>query len=258
MWLGGNALDRPLPCVWGEYFQLNPNIWLDLPCGDDIFRDCVREQPAASRARASPAALQRERDALAALYHATIGKYWFERWGWLRDSPVSSWRGVETGPDGRVIALDLDRNNLRGELPPELGHLTSLRSLSLDKNQLRGSIPRELDDLQNLRSLSLADNALSGPIPPELGSLWRLNSLSLANNELTGGIPAELGNLTLLTSLSVCGNQLSGIIPAELASQWRLRYAFVFAGNDELRGVVPHVSFVNYVATLGETYRPCD
>ena len=234
VWLGGNALDAPLPCVWGEPFRLNPNVWLPLSCEEDIFRDCVREQPAASPALASPAALQRERDALAALYHSTNGKYWFERWGWLRDRPVSSWRGVETGPDGRVIALDLDRNNLRG------------------------TIPRELGDLQNLRSLSLADNALSGPIPPELGSLWRLTSLNLHNNDLAGGIPAELGNLTQLSSLSVCGNQLSGIIPAELASQWRLRYAFVFAGNDELLGSLPHSSFVNYVATLGGRYHPCD
>ncbi|KAI4995069.1 hypothetical protein ZWY2020_034972 [Hordeum vulgare] len=48
------------------------------------------------------------------------------------------------GKPVRPHGLDLGGNRLSGEIPPELGHLSSLRSLNLSGNFLTGAIPRPL------------------------------------------------------------------------------------------------------------------
>ena len=71
--------------------------------------------------------------------------------------PIGEWKGVSTDYyNGRVVGLVLGRNELSGEIPPELGNLTNLISLGLDENQLSGEIPPELGNLANLRDLNLA------------------------------------------------------------------------------------------------------
>ena len=133
-----------------------------------------------------------DRAALVALYHATDGPNWHANAGWLSDRPLQKWYGVHTDDDGRVIRLELERNQLNGELPPELGNLSRLTELQLQKNQLRGEIPRELGDLSNLKLLGLHSNQLSGTIPGELSNLSRLTWLGLQNNKLTGCVPPAL------------------------------------------------------------------
>ena len=96
--------------------------------------------------------------------------------------PVSEWFGVDTDYNGRVTELNLEENQLRGEMPPELGNLTSLRRLEIRDNQLSGEIPPELGYLTNLGTLYLLGNQLSGEIPPELGNL-NLIRLLLDHNQ---------------------------------------------------------------------------
>ena len=79
-----------------------------------------------------------------------------------------------------------------GEIPVELGSLTSLTILNLSNNRLAGAIP-DLSILTSLRELFLQDNQLTGEIPTWLGSLTNLRSLRLSNNRLTGSVPEELG-----------------------------------------------------------------
>ena len=82
---------------------------------------------------------------------------------WLRRTNVflEDIRYKQTEP-GRAIKLDLRGNQLRGEIPPELGNLASLIWLDLRENQLTGEIPPELGNLANLTRLFPGGNRLSG------------------------------------------------------------------------------------------------
>ena len=115
--------------------------------------------------------------------------------------------------------LDLNDNQLTGEIPPEIGNLTNLTYLYLHNNQLTGSIPPEIGNLTNLEGLYLDNNQITGSIPPEIGNLTNLKYLKINNNQITGSIPSEIGNLNLLSTLDLQNNQLTGIIPDEICNQ---------------------------------------
>ena len=178
-----------------------------------------------------------DRAALVALYNATDGANWRIKRNWLSNAPMGEWDGVTTNSDSWVTHLDLQRNQLTGEIPAELGSLTNLERLWLAGNQLTGEIPAELGSLTNLEGLSLNDNQLTGEIPAELGSLTNLEELFLNNNQLTGEIPAELGGLSNLTRLWLQGNQLTGEIPAELGDLTSLTVLYLH--NNQLTGEIP-------------------
>ena len=181
-----------------------------------------------------------ERQILVDLYNATDGPNWTDDRNWNTTADLSTWHGVDTNDQGRVAALSLRRNQLSGEIPPELGDLTSLNQLRLDGNQLSGEIPSELGKLTSLIFLNLSNNQLSGEIPPELGDLTSLNWLYLCGNQLTGKIPPELGDLTSLNYLDLSNNQLSGEIPPELGDLTRLRALHLY-GN-QLTGELPDLN----------------
>ena len=156
--------------------------------------------------------------ALVVLYEATNGPNWVNSDNWLSDAPLGDWYGVRTDTSGRVVELNLPRDNLTGPIPPELGNLTSLTRLDLRSNDLTGPIPPELGNLTNLEILWLPGNDLTGPVPPELGSLSSLEQLVLGHNQLSSPIPPEIGNLANLTDLRLNGNSLSGPIPPEIGN----------------------------------------
>lgn len=119
-----------------------------------------------------------ERAALVALYEGTDGPHWKDQRGWLGEQPPCEWYGVQC-EGGHVVGLTLNVNELRGELPAELGDLAELRLLVMYFNHLEGPLPASLGRLGQLETLILHNNKLSGPIPPELGELTRLRKLDL-------------------------------------------------------------------------------
>ena len=207
LFLGGNGLTG---CIPGGLREVPLNDLAQL--GLDY---CM---PAASAGDAAT-----DRAALAALYNATDGANWHNNGNWLSNAPMGHWHGVTTDSDGRVTQLDLRHNQLTGEIPAELGSLTSLEWLWLFNNQLTEEIPAELDSLSNLTNLNLSRNQLTGEIPAELGNLTSLEDLDLSNNQLTGEIPAELGSLTNLERLYLTNTQLTGEIPTELGNLTNLK-----------------------------------
>ena len=149
-----------------------------------------------------------ERSALIAFYNSTGGDNWINNTGWKIGDEfaapgtecTSPWYGVVCR-GGHVVKLNLEHNQLSGNIPTELGDLTNLQYLGLYGNQLTGSIPSELSNLTNLQFLFLYTNQLTDNIPAELGSLSNLWELILHDNQLSGNIPAELGNLANLILL---------------------------------------------------------
>ena len=99
---------------------------------------------------------------LEAFFNSAGGAGWQYSINWLTDAPLGQWYGVVTDSDGQVIGLNLSHNGLRGEIPAELGKLTTLEWLWLRGNKLIGEIPSELKSLVNLKQLNLAGNQLSG------------------------------------------------------------------------------------------------
>ena len=111
--------------------------------------------------RAAPA----EREALVALYEATGGSNWYNNRNWLSNAPLGDWYGVDTDADGRVTSLNLRRNGLTGEIPPELGDLTSLESVHLHDNDLSGCVPVALRGVAVRGARLPFCDALAGGIP---------------------------------------------------------------------------------------------
>ena len=194
-----------------------------------------------------------DRGTLIALYNALGGPKWTRNFNWLSELPLDAWDGVQTDEQGLVIKLDLGFNNLSGDIPPELGNLTSLQELNLYENpSLSCRIPPELGNLTNLRLLHIYVNPVlpavfppswdpvpdpSCSIPPELGNLTNLQELRLGLDELSGSIPPELGNLTSLRFLDLGFNALSGSIPSELGNLTNLQGLGL--GYNILSGSIP-------------------
>ena len=178
-----------------------------------------------------------DRPALVAFYNAADGANWTDNTNWVTNAPVGQWYGVTTNGNGRVTEINLTRNQLKGEIPPELANLTNLKVLALGGNELTGTIPTWLGSLANLEELYLWGNELTGEIPSELGSLANLVELHLADNQLAGEVPVELGNLTNLKVLALGGNELTGTIPTWLGSLANL--VELHLADNQLTGEIP-------------------
>ncbi|TQE14006.1 hypothetical protein C1H46_000428 [Malus baccata] len=121
-----------------------------------------------------------------------------------------------------LLEVDLSFSNIRGNIPVDIGNLSSLITLVLENNQLSGAIPTSIQRLQNLQALYLKDNVLRGHIPYELCQLKYLAELDLGGNRFSGSIPSCLGTLSVaLRSLWLGSNLLTSKIPS---SFWELKY----------------------------------
>ncbi len=133
------------------------------------------------------------------LYWSAGGPNWKESWDpaqpyleWEVDSRILDVR------DGCVFALELQQNDLNGELPESIGGLCRLKKLLLYENGefLGGPIPASIGNLCNLEQLNLNGNNFSGSVPAELVNCTKLQELSLSENQFSGSFP-DLSSLPL-------------------------------------------------------------
>ena len=177
-----------------------------------------------------------DRAALVALYNATNGSGWTNNENWLSELPLGQWHGVRLNLEGRVFHVELDRNNLRGSIPSEIGQLDKLNNLSLRGNQLSGALPIELGQVKTLTRLDLGENQLTGSLPYDVfGELANLGVLDLQRNQFTGSVPTGLA--TNMWYLALGGNALTGPIPPELGQLSTLR--LLHLGSNNLSGTIP-------------------
>ncbi|KAF5462790.1 hypothetical protein F2P56_018768 [Juglans regia] len=84
--------------------------------------------------------------------------------------------------------LILSNNHLNDVLPNSVGNLsTSLQILHLHDCNIKGNIPEEIGNLSSLIALTLSHNELGGPVPTTIGRLHKLQATSfMSNNGLCG------------------------------------------------------------------------
>ncbi|KAL6504603.1 hypothetical protein OROHE_023361 [Orobanche hederae] len=134
-------------------------------------------------------------------------------------------------------SLELQNNQLIGELPHQLTNLVRLRILNLSSNSIRGVIPTNISQCRNIRVLNLMQNMISGKIPPEISHLTHLQVLNLAGNRLSGNLPSSLTNITSLVNLNLGTNNLGGPIPSYFDRLINLKFLDLAINN--LSGTLP-------------------
>ena len=216
-----------------------------------------------------------DRRALGMLFHATDGGGWFDSSGWLGDTVLDEWFGVEIDPVGRVAALDLAENGLSGPLPESVGELSALRTLDVAGNPLTGELPRSLMALP-LEEFRYADTRLCVPRDDEFrqwlervgqhegtgtncapvaerealiafyratdGPNWNRNDNWLTNAPLDEWYGVRLDAVGHVTTLSLRFNGVRGVIPPVLGDLSNLR-ALRLSGNWGLSGPIPEEFF---------------
>ncbi|XLR46135.1 hypothetical protein S83_030795 [Arachis hypogaea] len=118
-----------------------------------------------------------------------------------------------------LVLFQADNCGIYGNIPMEVGNITSLWNLNLYGNNISGPIPTTIKRLQNLQSLNLSYNGLQGSIIDELCEIMSLSVLALSSNKLSGAIPACLGNMASLRKVYMDSNKLNSGIPS---SFWNL------------------------------------
>ncbi|KAJ4969370.1 hypothetical protein NE237_016071 [Protea cynaroides] len=150
------------------------------------------------------------------------GLHWvFSNGSLLRCNDVSSpqWSNSSLfrDPGLQLYSLQLPSAGLSGEIPREIGELSSLQSMYLGVNSLKGNVPLELGYSPSLSDVDLSGNSLDGSLPPSIWNLCdKLVSLRLQGNYLSGSIPEPaLPNSTCanLQVLDLSDNKLSGEFP---------------------------------------------
>ena len=112
----------------------------------------------AASGSAETTVVDREREALEALYLATGGPNWRNNDNWLSDAPFGEWYGVETEL-GSVTRLDRSDNELSRP---------NLQELALSKNEeMGGPLPSELTSLRHLEALVAGGTELCAPTDPD-------------------------------------------------------------------------------------------
>ncbi|KAJ4707478.1 putative Receptor protein kinase [Melia azedarach] len=160
-------------------------------------------------------ASQLEREAL-------LNSGWWRNWTSNSDNTISDhckWDGITCSKTGSVTQVNLEEHNIKGDLDLlNFSCFPNLELLNLQKNNISGSIPSQIGSLSKLRQLYLRVNHLTGVVPKEIGRLRNLELLILSRNNLNGPIPSSIGNLTNLKNLVLESNNLNGLLPPEVGN----------------------------------------
>lgn len=212
--------------------------------------------------------IDKDREALIAFYQAAGGDDWTNHTNWCSDKPLGEWYGVEVDRiNNRVAGLSLTDNNLRGEIPDEIGDLAELELLILRSNT----------DLSLLSDEALAAhpeitaNRLTGAIPAGLGKLGKIRTLDLRGNQFSAVAAGFSDVLRPKTdekannlSLDISDNRLQGNMPDDLVNHKEFAsYAGVFMARQQggygmnWNGVtIPAVSYSYPLLGGGNLYLP--
>ena len=231
-------------------------------------RASVSATSGAATASAPLTVQSQDRSPLMDLHGATDGNDWTARGNWGGDAPLGDWYGVEANAEGRVAALRLSENGLRGQLPESLGDLAFLAELRVDGNALTGPLPLSLSRL-GLRQLhyggtmlcTLSDEAFRewlAAIPSREGEElacneerqdlallyealggpgWRNSTNWLTDAPLETWWGIQVDESGRVSDIQLFSNRLSGRIPSRIGRFPHLRRLRLDA--NQIRGPIP-------------------
>ena len=172
-------------------------------------------------------AIEKERNALIALYNATNGSGWNNRTNWGTNNPLSEWYGIRTDENGRVYEINLNNNNLSGFLPNEISYLKKLQELSISDNEIGGELPDGFYELENLRHFYAYNANFEGKISSKIGQLKKLWTFIAANNKFVGPLPNEIGEIPHLYTIDLRNNPLACNFPISICSNTELETLYL-------------------------------
>ncbi|MBO7392596.1 MAG: leucine-rich repeat domain-containing protein [Abditibacteriota bacterium] len=118
---------------------------------------------------------------------------WTKKTNWNKSTEyVKDWYGV-TVEKNRVVGISLPGNNVKGDVPEEIGDLTALTTLNLSDNEIT-SLPDVFGAFTSLTSVDVSMNRLSA-LPATLTTLLPLRTLNASGNMLTS-VPGRVANVT--------------------------------------------------------------
>ncbi|MFS7956091.1 putative protein kinase RLK-Pelle-LRR-XII-1 family [Helianthus anomalus] len=151
-------------------------------------------------------------------------------------------------------SLNLNGNNLHGNLPASIGNLVGLVGLYFGRNQLIGSIPSTIGKLQKLQYFDLSENQLSGQLPDALGNLSSVNNILMFSNMFEGEIPSSLGNCRHLLQLLLNDNKLTGKIPPRILQLSSLSITLNLSQNNLFGSLPTEVGDLKTLTALDLSY----
>ncbi|KAG2713678.1 hypothetical protein I3760_04G187600 [Carya illinoinensis] len=146
-----------------------------------------------------------------------------------------NWTGIWCNEVGSITEITLENKGLDGTLDRfDFSAFPNLNSLNLNLNNLVGDIPTGVGNATKLTFLDLASNNFTSPIPPGIGNLLELQVLRLQNNSLTGQIPYQLSFLQKVWLLNLSANYLENLEPVQFNGMASLTNLWLYLNNLEV------------------------
>ncbi|WCJ44597.1 receptor like protein 9 [Euphorbia peplus] len=105
-----------------------------------------------------------------------------------------------------MSGIDVSCNNLRGQIPPQIGDLGKIKVLNFSHNSFIGRIPPTISNLKEIESLDLSYNNLQGTIPHQLTQLTTIEVFNVSYNNLSGPTPDNVKQFATFDETSYKGN----------------------------------------------------
>ncbi|KAG9156503.1 hypothetical protein Leryth_024406 [Lithospermum erythrorhizon] len=134
-----------------------------------------------------------------------------------------------------VAGIDLNRVDIAGDLPAELGLLTDVSILHLNSNRFHGVVPKCIYRLKLIRELDLSNNNFVGPFPEEVLALPNLKYLDLRFNSFEGELPSQLFDKEL-DALFLNDNRFTSKLPDNFGNS---SASVMVLANNQLEGPIP-------------------